>query len=98
MTDRIDANEWWMGLSRETRKIIGERVRNAAGVELKVGDRVCRTMCGGSTGTFTFTHWEGHWACGKTVSDCSPLSIFKVNGKNVNFLVDEYKYAKGLQA
>lgn len=47
---------------------------------IQVGDRVQRTRCGGGVGTFTFTHWEGDWMCGKTVYDCHPVNVRKING------------------
>jgi hypothetical protein len=52
---------------------------------LKPGDRISRKMCAGARGTFKFTHWEGMWACGRTVSDCSSMNIYRVNGKDVDF-------------
>lgn len=52
---------------------------------IKPGDRISRTMCAGLRGTFTFTHWEGDWLCGKTVSDCHAVHIYKVNGKPTQF-------------
>lgn len=52
---------------------------------LKPGDRISRSRCAGLKSTFTFTHWEGVWICGRHVYDCHARHIYRVNGKPVNF-------------
>ncbi|MDP3328746.1 hypothetical protein [Parvibaculum sp.] len=79
MTRRMTPAE--RGEYQQVRGAATERAKKA----LKPGDRISRRMCGGASGTFRFTHWEGGWACGKTVSDCSAMNIYRVNGKDVDF-------------
>lgn len=71
---------------KEARRGEFKRATERAKECLKPGDRVSRTMCGGSKGTFTFTRWEGTSACGKTIDDCPASAIYAVNGKHVCFL------------
>lgn len=62
-----------------------KRATDRARPALKPGDRIARRLCGGATGTFTFTHWEGDWICGRTISDCAAINIFRVNGAPTTF-------------
>jgi len=60
-------------------------VENAKKV-LKPGDRIRVTRCGGIVATYTFSHFEGYWIVSKSgIDDLSPASVFKLNGKPVNF-------------
>ncbi len=68
----------------EYRKVMAAATERAKKV-LKPGDRVLRRICGGARGTFRFTHWDGRLICGKTVSDCHAMHIYRVNGKDVDF-------------
>lgn len=51
---------------------------------LAPGDRVSRHICSGRKGTFTFTHFEGNSALGRTV-ECHPADIYAVNGSQVQW-------------
>lgn len=65
---------------------------------LNPGDRVSRTLCAGLRGTFTFTGWDGPWACGKTVDDCAASSIIKINGEPVDFIAEAFAKIDGERA
>lgn len=61
------------------------RAEEEARAAVRIGDRVQRVRCGGGIGTFTLTHWAGPWMCGKSVDDCHPVNVRKVNGLVVSF-------------
>lgn len=61
------------------------RATDRARAVVKPGDMVSRTMCCDVKGTFKFTHWDGAWLCGATVSDCHAIHIYRLNGEPVSF-------------
>lgn len=76
--------------AKNTYKAWTKRAFDRASAYLRPGMRVTRKLCGGATGTFTFTHWEHDaWACGKSVSDCHVSSIIKVDGLPFDFTAGE---------
>ncbi len=65
-----------------------KRATDRAVDHIRVGDRVSRVRCCDEKSTFTFTHWEGSWMCGATVSDCHALHVYAVNGVPTSYRDD----------
>ena len=62
-----------------------KRATDRAKAVIKPGDWVSRTMCMGVKSRFKFTHWDGDWACGRSVYDAHAMHIYAVNGAPVDF-------------
>jgi hypothetical protein len=88
------SDEIYMSLERNQRRTVGYIATGLAKYRLKLGDKISRKLCGGRTGTFTLTHYDGVWLCGVSVSDCHASSIFSVNGCLTDF-VDEALFIYG---
>lgn len=71
--------------SRSERIALVRRATERAKATVKPGDWVQRRLCGGATGRFRFTHWDGFWMCGATVTDCAATNVFKLNGQPISF-------------
>jgi hypothetical protein len=70
-------------ISPERRAAI-ERAEIRARAIIKPGDWICDAVCLGKRRRFKFTHWEGPWLCGRSVSDCLPAHVTKINGQPVD--------------
>lgn len=63
-----------------------DRATARAKAVVKVGDRISATFDAGVKKTFRFKHWEnGHWLCGRLISDCHAFHIYQINGQPVSF-------------
>lgn len=64
-----------------------QRAVAMASHQLRIGDRVRVTHCGGE-GTFTFKGWTGpgdNWLDTASGYDLHPYNISRINGRDVNF-------------
>ena len=62
------------------------RVENAKKI-LKCGDRIRVSRCSGTNTTYTFSGWDGRWIVSKSgINDISVVSVFRLNGKDIDFL------------
>lgn len=53
---------------------------------LKKGDRLRVSKCPGTKRYITFERWDGHWIVSKSgIDDYSPVSVDRLNGKEVDF-------------
>ncbi|WP_041934510.1 hypothetical protein [Cyclobacterium marinum] len=70
---KIQMNEAQIKIIRKAKSIV------------KNGDRVRCRKCPGTLRTFTFSHWDVCWMVSKSgIDDYSPLSIDKINGKEIH--------------
>jgi hypothetical protein len=73
--------EWHAFRDPEWRRSV-ERARE----QLKPGDRLTVTRCGGLVVTVTFDGWTGgHWICSRTLDDIAPSHVLKRNGQPISF-------------
>ena len=60
---------------------------NKAKKVLKKGDRIGVIKCPNTKRVITFSHFDGNWIVSKSgINDYSATSIYKLNGKHINFV------------
>lgn len=62
-----------------------KRATDDAKAQLKQGDKLLVTRCGGGQVMVKFSHWDGQWIVTPTLSDVHALHILKVNGVSRRF-------------